>query len=196
MKSPMLDISKVKLNENYKVYFTYNDIKDFPEYPEGPMVELYNGELFMPPSPNTKHQQISFNLTLLIGKYLENKNIGKLFTAPFDIVLSEKNVFAPDLVYVTSENNHIITEKNISGTPDWIIEIISDNRTNDLVVKKEIYEKFGVKEYWIIDPVEEMVLKYVLENQQYQLDGKYNKSDKIINSEILNIDISIELIFK
>lgn len=192
----MLDISKVKLNKNYKVYFTYNDIKDFPEYPEGPMVELFNGELFMPPSPNTIHQQISFNLTLLIGKYLEDKNIGKLFTAPFDIVLSEKNVFAPDLVYVSSENNHIITEKNISGTPDFIIEILSTNKTNDLVVKKEIYEKFGVKEYWIVDPVEEMILIHVLEDQKYRLVGKYSKSNKIINCKTIDFDISVELIFK
>lgn len=89
-----------------------------------------------------------------------------------------------------------ITEKNISGTPDFIIEILSTNKTNDLVVKKEIYEKFGVKEYWIVDPVEEMILIHVLEDQKYRLVGKYSKSNKIINCKTIDFDISVELIFK
>ncbi len=196
MKSSMLDLSKVNYNEDFKVYFTYDDIKHLPEYPEGPLIELYKGDLFMAPSPSTKHQQISLNLSVAISILVEAKDLGSLFTAPIDVILSEKNVFVPDLVFIKTENSYMISEKNISGSPDFIIEILSSNKTNDLVKKKDIYQEFGIQEYWIVDPNEEMILKYVLENEKYKLSGKFDKSSKFIKVDTLNIEISMEKIFK
>ncbi len=196
MTSSMLDLSKVNYNEDFKVYFTYDDIKHLPEYPEGPLVELHKGDLFMVPSPNIKHQRISLNLSVTISNIIESKNLGTLFTAPIDVILSEKTVIIPDLVFIKTENSYMISEKNISGCPDFIIEILSTNRTNDLVKKKDIYQKFGVLEYWIVDPNEEIILKYVLENEKYKLSGKIDKTSKFIKIDTINIEISMEKIFK
>ncbi len=196
MISSMLDLSKVNYDEDFKVYFTYDDIKHLPEYPEGPLIELYRGDLFMVPSPGTKHQRVSLNLSVAILNLIENKNLGSLFTVPIDVILSEKNVFIPDLVFVKTENNYMISEKNISGSPDFIIEILSTNKTNDLVRKKDIYQEFGIREYWIVDPNEEIILKYVLEDKKYKLFGKFDKSSKFIKIDTINIEIPMEKIFK
>ena len=150
----------------------------------------------MVPSPGTKHQRVSLNLSVAISNLIENKNLGSLFTAPIDVILSEKNVFIPDLVFVKTENNYMISEKNISGSPDFIIEILSTNKTNDLVRKKDIYQEFGIREYWIVDPNEEIILKYVLEDKKYKLIGKFDKSSKFIKIDTINIEIPMEKIFK
>lgn len=195
MTSSMLDLGNLKVNDNYKVYFTYNDIKHLPEFPEGPLIELLNGEIFIVPSPKIKHQKISQNLSLEIGILLKSQNIGIVFIAPVDVVLSAKNVVVPDLLFVKKENKHIITEKNISGTPDFIIEILSDNRTNDLVIKKDLYEKFRVGEYWIVDPIDETILKYVLVDNKYELENKYDKSSGQIKIDVMGFTIALDNIF-
>ncbi|MCY3410828.1 MAG: Uma2 family endonuclease [Candidatus Heimdallarchaeota archaeon] len=190
MTSSMLDISKAKYDENYKLYFTYDDIKYLPEFPEGPLVELFNGELYMVPSPSTKLQRISLNLAVIISNYLKNNAVGALFTAPIDVILSMKNVFVPDLVFISNEKKHIISEKNISGTPDFIVEILSTNKTNDLIHKKRMYEEFGVREYWIVDPEEEQVLKFVLKGEKFAEDGIHGSDGKIV-LETLNLEINL-----
>lgn len=195
MTSSMLDISRVNVDKNFKVYFTYNDIKYFPEFPEGPMVELFNGELFMVPSPNPKHQRISLKLAVIISNHLEKTNLGEIFTAPIDVIFSMKNVFIPDLVYISKENKHIISEKNISGVPDFVIEILSSNKTNDLINKKNIYEKFGVKEYWIIDPFDDIILKYILKEGKYLNEEKYSLENEFITINTIDLKVEIEKIF-
>ena len=76
-----------------------------------------------------------------------------MYDAPYDVVLSENNVFQPDIMFVSNENSKIITEKNITGAPDLIIEILSPaTGYYDLTEKKEIYTEFAVKEYWIVEP--------------------------------------------
>ena len=196
MTSPMFDLSKLKYDDNFKVYFTYDDIKSFTEYPEGPLVELYDGDLFVTPSPSTKHQKISFNLTLLIGNIVEANDLGTFLTAPIDVIFSSKNVFVPDLLYISNDNSYMVSEENISGSPDFIIEILSSNKSNDLVKKKEIYEKYLVKEYWIVDPVDEIIIKYVLQNDKFTLFGKFDKTNKYIKVESIDTEIEIEKIFK
>lgn len=196
MTYSILDIRKVNYDDNYKVYFTYDDIKNLPEFPEGPLVEIFNGELYMVPSPSIRHQTISLNIAVLIKNYLKDNSVGKLLTAPVDVILSMKDVFIPDLVYVSNENKYILSEKNISGTPDFIIEILSTNRTNDLVNKKNFYEKYGVREYWVIDPVEEEIIKFKLDNNKFIKSNHLDKTSKIsidtIGLELLISDIFAE----
>lgn len=143
-----------------KVIFTYSDIESIPEWPESPVVEIIGGELFMAPSPTVTHQKISGEVTYFLKDYVKKNDLGEILSAPVDVVFSERDVCVPDIIFISKERNHILTKKNIQGVPDLIIEVLSSNRDLDLVKKKEIYEKYGVLEYWIIDP-EEKKLKSI-----------------------------------
>jgi Uma2 family endonuclease len=134
------------------VKLTYDDFLLFPD--DGKRHELIDGEHYVTPSPNTRHQRISGRLHLLIGHWLEAHPIGQLFYAPFDVVFSHFDVVEPDLLYMSNERAaKILTAKHVSGVPDLVIEIGSPGtRKRDETLKRRLYERTGVTEYWIVDP--------------------------------------------
>ena len=106
----------------------------------------------MSPSPNLTHQVVSGNLYDKLKAYARRMG-GFAGYSPLDVYLDRKNVFQPDLLYVKKENLSILTERGINGAPDLTVEVISpSNSFKDRNQKKSLYQKFGVKEYWIIDP--------------------------------------------
>jgi len=139
--------------------WTYEDFLLFPD--DGKRHELIDGEHIMSPSPFTKHQRILVNLTRIISTFLWQHQIGQMFVAPMDVVLSDTDVVEPDLLFIASEHASIITEKHIMGVPDLVVEIISTgSRKTDEIIKRRLYEQFGVREYWIVDPELESVKVY------------------------------------
>ena len=138
---------------------TYDDFVLFPD--DGKRHELIDGEHYVTPSPNMRHQQISMNLILLIGNWLEGHPIGRLFHAPFDVVFSNYDVVEPDLLYVSKERSNLLTALNVQGAPDLVIEIGSPStRQRDETIKRRLYERSDVSEYWIVDPDIEVVRVY------------------------------------
>jgi Uma2 family endonuclease len=139
--------------------WTYDDLAAMPE--DNVIREILDGELFVSPSPFTKHQRIVRRLIYEIEHYLRSNPIGELFAAPFDVVFSADNVCEPDLLVIRNERSSIVTKKNVQGAPDFVIEVLSEfNRKNDEVRKLEIYDRFGVDEYWIVDPEADTVRIY------------------------------------
>jgi len=105
------------------------------------------------PSPNTKHQAIVFNLANAFGSYLRAHPIGAAFVAPFDIVFSDLDIVEPDLLYISRDRASILTKQHVRGAPDLAVEILSPStRKTDEVTKRKLYDRFGVREYWVIDP--------------------------------------------
>lgn len=152
--------------KTHHVKFTYEDYLLFPE--NGKRHELIDGEHFMTPAPNMRHQEISRNLLLAIGIFLKTHPIGKIFDAPCDVLLSDLDVVQPDLLFVSSGRFSIITEKNVQGAPDLVIEILSEStRKTDEVIKRKLYEGHGVSEYWIVDPELETIKVYRMKDQGY-----------------------------
>ncbi len=144
------------LPQAHNVKFTYEDYLLFPE--DGRRHEIIDGERFMTPSPSTRHQRISYNLVCFLDVYLRRAKTGQLFPAPIDVVLSDLDVVQPDLLFISSAKAFIITKKNIQGPPDLVIEIISEtSRKTDATIKRKLYERYGVCEYWIVDPELERV---------------------------------------
>jgi len=130
---------------------TVAEYKNLPE--AGPRYQLIEGDLYVAPAPNRFHQDISRNLLGALDRYLETNPIGILYNAPFDVYLTEIDVFQPDLIVVLNANRFILTEGGAEGSPDFVIGILSPNtRQLDLVNKKRVYARLGVKELWIIDP--------------------------------------------
>ena len=135
-----------------RVKLTYEDFLQFPD--DGKRHELIDGEHYVTPSPNTKHQRVSGRLYLTIGNWLEAHPTGQLFYAPFDIVFSNFDVVEPDLLYMSNERAAtILTDKHVRGAPEIVIEIGSPaTRKRDETVKRRLYERSGVSEYWVVDP--------------------------------------------
>jgi Uma2 family endonuclease len=129
---------------------TYEDYVLIPE--DGKRHEIIDGEHFVTAAPFVRHQDLVVRLTLHLGGFVREHRLGRLLIAPTDVVLSPHDVLQPDLLFVSNERASIITEKNIQGAPDLVIEILSkDSRRLDEVIKHGAYERFGVREYWIFD---------------------------------------------
>ena len=143
-------------------------VHDYLEMPEGgPRYQLIDGDLHMAPSPNLFHQEISRNIEIIIGPYLEKNPIGKSFYAPLDVFLTETNVFQPDLLFVSTKNLHILEEDGVHGAPDLVIEILSPSTTKlDLGSKKRVFARCGVLEFWAIDPQARKVVVYDLRQSE------------------------------
>ncbi len=133
--------------------------------------EIRQNELIEMPSPKPKHQRIVFKLGKLIDLFLSIKKIGELFISPLDVVLAEGDTSQPDLIFISNENKQIIKESHIKGSPDLLVEVVSKGSVaRDYIEKKNDYEAFGVKEYWIIDSLNESIWVYSLnENFKYDL---------------------------
>ena len=163
-------------------------VKDYKKLNEGAPYELINGILVEEPSPTYGHQNYSLKIVNQIYNHLNSLPIGEVLYAPLDVYFDEENVFQPDIVFVSNKRKHIIHE---DGIPDLIIEILSPATAfYDLNDKNRIYEKYRVKEYWIIDPENEKVIGY--ENVNGEFIEFYSGSGKF-SSKVLDLDISVQL---
>jgi len=133
---------------------TYGDlVAMFPE-DDGIRRELIDGELFVTPSPFIRHQQLVWRLTVSLGVHLEaHPDQGEAFTAPCDVVMTPHNVVEPDLLVVLGDQQDILTDKNVQGAPGLVIEILSPGtRKRDQTLKRQLFDREGVREYWMVDP--------------------------------------------
>ena len=142
------------------VKLTYDDFVLFPD--DGKRHELIDGEHYVTPSPTLKHQKVLGNLHLLIGMWLEEHPIGQIYVAPFDVVFSMFDVVEPDLLYMSNERAaEVLTDANVQGAPELVIEIGSPStRKRDETIKRRLYERAGVSEYWVVDPELDVVRVY------------------------------------
>jgi Uma2 family endonuclease len=131
---------------------TYDDFVQFPD--DGLRHEIIDGEHHATPSPNLRHQDLVGRLFLSLGAFLEDRpERGRVFLSPFDVVFSFYDVIEPDLVFVAPEQLDILTDKNIQGAPALVVEILSPStRKRDEQLKRRLYERTGVREYWLVNP--------------------------------------------
>jgi Uma2 family endonuclease len=134
---------------------TYDEFQTLPR-DGSKRFELIEGEVFMTPSPNTKHQTAAANLHLALGQLVRERSLGRVFFAPYDVVFSKWTALEPDLLFIRKERLAIITEANVQGPPDLVIEILSpSNKEYDRETKLRAYEKAGVPEIWYFDPTDD-----------------------------------------
>jgi Uma2 family endonuclease len=114
------------------------------------------------PSPSLKHQAVSGNLHYLLRAWLEQHPVGRVFYAPLDVVFTEFDVVEPDLLYVShARATEVLTDKHFTGPPDLVVEIASKGtRKRDETIKRRLYERSGVPEYWVVDPALDVVRVY------------------------------------
>jgi Uma2 family endonuclease len=139
-----------------RLKLTYDDYLLFPD--DGKRHELIDGEHYLTLSPNVEHQAISGRLHLSIASWLQEHPLGRIFFAPLDVILSRFDVVEPDLLYVSNERAPDVLGQYVTGAPDLVIEIGSPStRRRDETIKRRLYERSGVVEYWIVDPDIEVI---------------------------------------
>ncbi len=192
---PLKDVPLRYRKATGKIYFKVSDLLRFPEWPESPLIELIEGDLYLVSSPTPQHQAISSEILYQIKAFLRKNPVGQVFCAPIDVVLSEEDSVIPDITFIGKEQQEIIKEKNIQGAPLWIIEIVSTNRELDYTVKKRLYARFGVKEYWIIDHKKQKIVKYILKKKSSYLAEEFPFTAAIPVSNIKGLSIQLKGLF-
>ena len=163
------------------------------------LLEFIDGIIYMSPSPNIKHQEISSFLHGELYNALKG-NQCKVFSAPTDVLFEdkkndEKKRVIPDLFVVCNMDN--FTENEVVGPPDFIIEILSpSNKSHDMVTKLNVYMNHGVKEYWIVDPIDKRILIYFLDNHD-DIQFELVELDSTVKSRLFeNVEIHTNDLFR
>ena len=175
---------------------TYADYVRFPD--DRLRHEIIDGEHFVTPSPVTRHQRISKRLLYLLEGYLRKHPIGEVFHAPFDVLLSEFDIVEPDLIYLSKARAHFLTEKNLQGPPDLVVEILlPGTRRRDEKLKRDLYDRVGVREYWLVDPGRNVVTVYRGGKSGFKTPRVYSASagDTLTTSLLPKLTISLQSLF-
>ncbi len=176
------------------VRLNYDDYLHFPE--DGRRHEILDGEHYVTASPSTRHQDVSVQLTTFLNLFIREHRLGKLYSAPTDVVLSDHDVVVPDLVFISKARRAMVTSSSIQGAPDLVVEILSPGtRRIDLGIKLERYESFGVREYWLVDPLRETVAVYRLEGERFERAAELTASDVLVTPLLPGLELQLERIF-
>jgi Uma2 family endonuclease len=139
---------------------TYDDFVRFPD--DGRRHEIIDGKHYVTPSPNLGHQELIGRLHLEIGLYLrQHPGIGRVFLSPLDVLFTQWDIVEPDLLFVAADQTDILTELNVQGPPALVVEILSrGTRKRDLTIKRRLFDRGGVREYWAVDPKLHLVMVF------------------------------------
>jgi Uma2 family endonuclease len=180
------------------VKLTYDDFLLFPD--DGQRHELIDGEHYVTPSPASVHQRIVGNIHFRMRQFLEAHPAGEVFLAPFDVVFGEHDVVEPDLLYISaSRRDEILTKLHVRGVPDLVIEVGSPGtRKRDETIKRHLYERTGVAEYWVIDPELELVRVYRWDEGSFSRPTELTREsgDVLVSTVLAGFELPLVEIFR
>lgn len=159
--------------------------------------ELFEGEIMKRAAPSLVHQRISRKLLGKIDAFIEEKNLGEIFSAPVDLNLDEYNAFQPDLAFISNERSFLIEDGDyIHGAPDMVVEIISPGSIKkDRVIKKDLCERFAIREYWLVDPLNKSIEIYTMQADKYVLHDLQEIRGKISSTVLTGFELDLTHIF-
>lgn len=151
--------------------WTYDEmVAELPETHQP--TELWNGEIVMSPAPHPRHQEIVLNFAQRLKTFVTGDKLGKVYVSPVDVVITQRRVVQPDVLFVAKNRLAIVTDR-VDGVPDLAMEVISETSwQRDRIQKKALYEQSSLPEYWIIDPDSETIEVFALVKGIYQLHGR------------------------
>jgi Uma2 family endonuclease len=161
-----------------RVILTYKDYEVLPA--DGRRYELYDGELSVTPAPTPQHQRISGILYVTVWQHVNSRSLGEVFFAPIDCILGETTVVQPDLVYLDNGRLSIVSARGLEGAPTLVVEILSPTTTLiDRSTKRQLYARYGVPYYWIVDPEARAIEAYSLAEDGYQLAARASGAEAV-----------------
>lgn len=179
--------------ESTQTLYTY---QDYLKTPDDVRYELIEGELVvMEPAPTTSHQRVLVDLAVLLVPFVKGHGLGEVLIAPTDVYLSDTNVLQPDLLFVSAARASIITERDVHGAPDLVVEIASPStRRRDRGIKMDLYARHGVAEYWLVDP--SAILETLrLEDGRMAPTGRYGRTETFTTPLFPGLAVDLTKVF-
>jgi Uma2 family endonuclease len=180
-----------------RVRMTYEDLLALPD--DGMRHELIDGEHFVTPAPSWPHQIVVGNLYRLIAHHVHAHRLGVIFVAPLDVVFTRHDVVEPDLLFFTPEGFKAhVGDRNAEGPPDLAVEVLSPStRRRDEMIKRRLYERMGVGEYWIVDPEIDAVKVFRLKAGKYERTELRLEDGEILSSSLFpGLQLLLEAVFE
>ena len=175
------------------VKLTYEDYRNTPE---DERYELLDGELVMSEAPRIVHQRANVKLVSRMERFVEEGDLGEVFHAPTDVVLSETAVVQPDLLFVSNERMHVITPAGVQGAPDLVVEILSPaTAERDRGYKRALYARNGVKEYWIVGTDAGVVTVLLLGDDGYEVVDTFGEGDTLTSPTLEGFELKVDDVF-
>jgi Uma2 family endonuclease len=175
----------------YVIDYSLPAMQVWKNLPEMFPAEVIDDKLFVSPGPTSYHQGVSKRICNVLTNYVEAEDLGEIWPAPLDVYLegANKGVVMPDVIFISKDNKSRMKRRGFFGVPELLIEILSPgNRKYDLTTKKDLYERTGVKEVWLVDPETKNSQGYLLENKKYG-------DPLLLNSEIYSRILKKSIMF-
>ena len=174
--------------------WTYDDLREMPETME--RYEIIDGVLYMSPSAHVlRHQRVVSRLNRLLGNWVEEHDLGEVFVAPADVVISPVKVVQPDLFFIAKDRLHIV-DAYVDGAPDLAVEVISPSSVDyDRKTKFDLYQEMDVREYWLVDPEDQSVEVFVLRDGRYEQLGRFTPGEQVRSALLEGFSVEVEPIF-
>ena len=169
---------------------------DYCRTPDDERSELLDGELIVAPAPNSVHQRVDAKLGWRLAQFVEQRGLGQVFFAPYDVVLSETDVVQPDLLFVSNERTYIITSANARGAPNLVVEILSPSTAErDQTSKRALYARYGVSEYWLVDPDTRIITVLLLDDGTFAEVARYGARQTLTSPTLPGFAVNLDDIF-
>lgn len=167
--------------------------RDYLQMPEDSRYEVLEGDLRMVPAPGEKHQRLVGRIYRVLAGQVEKLGLGAVYIAPFDVLLADDAVVQPDVLVVLTENLGIIAPEGVRGAPDLVVEVLSPaTAQRDRGVKRRLYGRHGVKEYWIIDPDDLSVEVAVNLGGRMETRGLFGAGDDVASQVLSEVDLPVD----
>ena len=176
-----------------QIQFTY---EDYRKLPDDERYQLIEGELVREPAPKTYHQRISGKLFYYLYQYVQEHEVGVVYDCPVDVLLSQINVLQPDILFISRTRESIVEEDYVRGAPDLVVEVLSPSTSHrDRGVKMDLYARFGVREYWIVDPEARSMEVLSLTADGYQTFGRFECPSQLVSPLLPGLKIDLGTVF-
>ena len=171
--------------------------EDYCAAPADNRYELLDGELIMVPAPNLKHQVVSGKIYTPLSQFIEDQALGTLLYAPCDVLFSDNNVLQPDLLFVSREREHLLRDgQKVQGPPDLVVEILSPSTAErDRGSKLALYSRYGVTEYWVVDPVAETIQIHRLQGGTVVPTRSFGRGETLLSPLLPGLELHLDDIF-
>lgn len=169
---------------------------DYMQTSDDEAYELLDGVLTDVPSRNIPHQTCQSNLIYRMYAFVREQDLGSVYPARTDVALSKYDVVQPDILFISKDRRHIISELNIKGAPDLVVEIItSETARRDWQEKRELYASHGVKEYWVADPANKVIWVMLTKNGKMEIHRAYGMGDILSSPTLEGFTVNTDDIF-
>ncbi|MDA8335881.1 MAG: Uma2 family endonuclease [Peptococcaceae bacterium] len=186
-----------EIRETVASYRTKATYQDYLKLPEGALYQLIGGELVLSPSPESKHQRIRRKLGVAVANFADEHYLDEVYFAPMDVYFNDEETYQPDIFFVPWNREKIVEKGRINGAPDLVVEVLSPSTArDDLTTKFKTYERYGVREYWVIDPDDEGVGIYLGDKGRLTLHQQVQGQGLLKSKVLSGFTVEAEYLFR